>query len=151
MEQAQRNQALGYLLHAVPDLLDRIADDALRAGAGLTLSQFLLLLGIDTVTVRAPSQQEIARHLKIDRAAVSRQLNRLQARGLVARTPQTRRSHAVALTPQGVRVLRSAQRVMEETMTPHYAAAGDSGALITALTRIQDSLRGATPWSGPRA
>jgi hypothetical protein len=29
---------------------------------------------------------------------------------------------------------------MEETMTPHYAAAGDGDALITALTRIRDSL-----------
>jgi DNA-binding MarR family transcriptional regulator len=143
VDRARKNQRIGRLLHEVTALVDQAAERTLREHSALTLSQFLLLLGVSEQD-DAPTQQEIATHLGIDRAAVSRQVARLEARGLLTRRREDGRSNALELTPAGEAELRRAQRAMEEHMTPHYTAPRDPDALLEALEAVRRSLLSAS-------
>ncbi len=57
------------------------------------------------------SQSDIADFLGIERARLARMLDRLERRGLVERrkSPRDRRSHALFLTREGIKMLKSAK------------------------------------------
>jgi DNA-binding MarR family transcriptional regulator len=139
VDRGRQNQQIATLLHEVTSLVDRVADRTLREDADLTLSQFLFLLGVDEKAA-APTQQHIAVRLGIDRAAVSRQLDRLERKGFVAREGDGGRSNTVRLTTTGIRALRRAQRAMQREMTRHYTAPTDPDSLVTGLRQMRDSL-----------
>ena len=142
-EQAKRNQELGYYLHKVVALLDKRADSILRQNAGISLSQFLILLTADKQSGLSLSQQEIADHLGINKAAVSRHLNTLVQHKLILREthPVTRQANTISITSAGVKLLRQAQIIMQKTMTPHYdRALNEDEGLLRALKVLHDSL-----------
>ncbi len=61
------------------------------------------------------SQRELSRDLFMDKAGVTRTLERMEAAGLVARTqdPHDRRSNLITLTPQAVAILPKLQAVLD--------------------------------------
>jgi DNA-binding MarR family transcriptional regulator len=122
MTQSTQNQHIGSILHKVVFLIDRIANRALQKEASLTLSQFLILLSLDKTAQLPLSQQTIAGHLGIDKAAVSRQVTALVKKGFVMRMPHrtSRRAYELTLSQNGLQALRVAQAVMLRTMTNHY-------------------------------
>lgn len=138
-EQARQNQEKGHYLHRAVFLIDRLANQTLRAEAGITLPQFLFLLSLDREANLALSQQSIASHLGIDKAAVSRHVERLLRKKWIIRTAaSSRREQAIQLSDEGLRVLHHAQGVMQRTMTPHYQKAGPD--LVTQLQALCESL-----------
>ena len=144
-EKAKRNQELGYYLHKTVFLLDKVAEQSLRKSVHIGLSQFLILLAADQQSDLALSQQEIADHLAINKAAISRHVDSLVNRELLIRKANTdnRQSNAILITDRGIQLLRKAQLAMRTTMTPHYDAAligGDANSLLNALRAMHSSL-----------
>ena len=139
-ESVTRNQELAHYLHRAVFLIDRTAERALKQQAGLTLSQFLFLLSLDKTAGVPVSQQTIADHLGINKAAISRQVARLRQKGWFVRGPHatSRREYALSLSEEGLSKLRQAQSVMRQTMTPHYRAAGPE--VIRSLRAMCESL-----------
>jgi len=144
-EKAKRNQELGHYLHKTVFLLDKVAEQSLRKNVHIGLSQFLILLAADKQSGLALSQQEIADHLGINKAAISRHVDSLVNRELLIRKASidNRQSNTIVITDRGIQLLRKAQLVMRTTMTPHYDAAsigGDANTLLNALKAMHDSL-----------
>ncbi len=102
----------GFLLRRAHQISAAVFEDACR-DLGLTPAQF----GVLTVLQSHPGlgQSSLARALGFDKVTVLRVLRGLQARGLVARGPaqDNRRNVSVSLTPEGVSLLRAAQRPAE--------------------------------------
>jgi DNA-binding MarR family transcriptional regulator len=98
--------ACGRLRRATRALTQRYDD--LMAPSGLRITQFSLLR---TLARRGPStMSELARALLLDRTALSRTLDPLAERGLVAVAPgQDARTREVSLTREGERTLRRAE------------------------------------------
>jgi DNA-binding MarR family transcriptional regulator len=123
--QAAYNQQIGHYLHKAVFLVDRLADRTLKREIGITLSQFLFLLSLDRASDLSISQQTIADHLRVDKAAVSRQVVRLREKGWLVRHLHSTsgREYTLSLSDEGLRILRRAQVTMRRTMTPHYSVA----------------------------
>lgn len=98
---------LGYALRRAQ--VAAFADFA-RAIPELTPGQFGVLALIDANT--GLSQSELGEALGVDRSTVVATLDRLQARGLIARgpSPTDRRAHALRLTAAGRALLADAGR-----------------------------------------
>ncbi len=145
-KQAHLNQQLGHLLHKVVFLIDRTADRALQKEVGISLSQFLVLLSVDKQSGLVLSQQAIANHLGIHKAAVSRHVDALVKKYWLVRDqhPKSHREYQLRLTNEGERILRQAQGIMRETMSKHYLAAGQQKAevVLGVLKSIYASLSG---------
>ncbi len=138
-EQARQNQEKGHYLHRTVFLIDRLANQTLRAEVGITLPQFLFLLSLDGTANLPLTQQSIANHLGIDKAAVSRHVDRLLRKKWIVRTAaSSRREQAIRLSDEGLETLRHAQGIMQRTMTPHYQKAGPD--LVTQLQAMCESL-----------
>ena len=120
------NQELGLQLHKVVYLMDRTADRAVRAGADVTLSQYLVILSLDKASGFSISQQAIADYLGIHKAAVSRHITLLERKGLVVRGDHltSKREYNLQLTKAGRDTMIKARASMFRTMTPHFQAAG---------------------------
>lgn len=111
----------GFLLRRAHQISAAVFEDECRS-VGLTPAQF----GVMTVLRASPGmdQSSLARSLGFDKVTVLRVLRGLEARGLVDRTPApaSRRNMAVALLPEGEKLLRHAQkladRAYERLMTP---------------------------------
>lgn len=102
----------GFLLRRAHQISAAVFEDACRELA-LTPAQF----GVLTVLEAHPGmgQSSLARALGFDKVTVLRVLRGLQARGLVTRGPaeENRRNVCVALTTEGERLLRQAQKPAE--------------------------------------
>ena len=111
----------GFLLRRAHQISAAVFEDECRS-VGLTPAQF----GVLTILHASPGmdQSSLARSLGFDKVTVLRVLRGLEARGLVGRTPApaSRRNMAVALLPEGEKLLRQAQkpaeRAYERLMTP---------------------------------
>ena len=111
----------GFLLRRAHQISAAVFEDECRS-VGLTPAQF----GVMTVLRASPGmdQSSLARSLGFDKVTVLRVVRGLEARGLVDRTPApaSRRNMAVALLPEGEKLLRHAQkpadRAYERLMTP---------------------------------
>jgi DNA-binding MarR family transcriptional regulator len=85
-------------------------------GQSVSLVQSHVLSAIRSLG--SPSIQEVAGELGIDLTTFSRQVKRLEAKGLVARrvSPVDRRVNRLLLTDEGARVLAQIDRFLEETI-----------------------------------
>ena len=91
--------------------------DTMLGPAGLRITQFALLRALRR---RGPlSITELALEAALDRSTIGRNLDPLEAKGLVALEPGTadRRAHVVSLTPEGERALSDAVPLWERAQT----------------------------------
>lgn len=97
------NESIGYLLKRLRSRMDRAIDAEMEALA-LTNVQWgpLLLIHLDMGDTAA----ELARAVCVDTGAMTRMLGRLEAKGLIQRTPCSRDARVVrlALTDEGRRL-----------------------------------------------
>lgn len=93
------------------------------------------LLGI--LRDRAPTMQELAAHLKLDKSSITGLVDRAERRGLVLRAPSSsdRRAVHVALTKAGRALTRTVEREVERDVSILASASG-----LTAEGRKQLSL-----------
>lgn len=113
MQPSQLRTRLTYLLkHALVELEDLHAEHLAPVGiSGRELGVLLLLDGRRT----APSQQQAAERLRVDRTTMVGLIDALESKGLVARRPDPadRRRNVLELTREGSRVLAEAVRASD--------------------------------------
>jgi DNA-binding MarR family transcriptional regulator len=120
--------SLGMLLHMVRSEIVRAVEAELaKQGLDLSFTQFLILKKAHQLG--AVSATELARAVELDGGAMTRQLDQLERKGLLRRTPhaQDRRALRIELTSAGnavwqnsaslcsERVMTAAQRSMTST------------------------------------
>jgi DNA-binding MarR family transcriptional regulator len=107
--------SVGYLLRRLYTTMhDRV--ETAFAGHGFTLMQWIVLLYVRDGLARTAS--DIAREFRHDSGALTRVIDQLERRGLLARKRSTRDRRAVnlALTPKGRRTIEELLPVMVEQM-----------------------------------
>jgi DNA-binding MarR family transcriptional regulator len=95
-----RENSMGYLMRRIGTMLVSEVDDRLNT-LGLTHAQWAPLMLISRG--KTSTQAELARELQLDAGALTRTLDRLEAKGLCKRERSTedRRVVHLALTPEG--------------------------------------------------
>ncbi|HEX5684957.1 MAG TPA: MarR family transcriptional regulator [Ideonella sp.] len=135
--QYRPDQSVGYLMKRVLSSVLAQADDRL-ASLDLTHAQWLPLFKLavkECHTVAA-----LARELELDPGAMTRSLDRLEAKGLVRRERSTedRRVVNLVLTDEGRQVARQVPPVMAEVLNNHLRGFSEDEwkQLIALLTRM---------------
>ena len=134
-------QRPGFLLRRAHQISASIFESAC-ANVDLTQAQY----GALTVLASAPGmdQSRLARALAFDKVTVLRVLRGLEARGLVTRemSQTNRRQMVVRLTPAGKRLLKQAEKPVQEAYARLMAplAARERQAFIQLLQAMTDGL-----------
>ena len=139
-------RSLSHLLkRAVQYSVHRYNEEAGKSG--LTHRQFTVLAAVDANDGK--SQTELVKITGIDRSTLADMVARLMAQGLVQRrrTKEDARTNSVRLTPQGKKLLKSAQTGAEEVdkqLLAQFSAADRKtlvdclGELAIAMDRIDE-------------
>jgi DNA-binding MarR family transcriptional regulator len=85
----------------VASVLEREVEQELKVSFKLTFSQFRVMNGL--LALGEASQRELANHLEVTPAVVTRQAEVLGSRGLVLQkaNPRSKRENVLALSPKG--------------------------------------------------
>lgn len=136
---AASGTSLALLFRQVRDAMwARMSDELARAGHELSFSQYMVLKKLAEGATRAT---ELARAAELDPGAMSRLLDRLAERGLIARIadPDDRRALQVVLTEDGVAswgdIDQCGRRVRERALS------GLSSREQQQLTRLLEQVR----------
>jgi len=134
-------------LAAVAPLVTRWMERVLAsAEPPLSLGQYL---GLRAIAAGVDSAADLARATGVSESAVSQLVAGFERAGTVGRTPagDDRRRRRLALTPDGERLLGSAQRLVGARLEPLVSslAPHDADALAALLRRIEPALAGAAP------
>ncbi len=117
----------------------------------LTLGQYL---GLRAIAAGTESAADLARAAGVSEAAVSQLMAAFERAGTVERTAagDDRRRRRPALTPEGERVLASAQMLVRQRLDPMLVALAphEADALAAALERLEPVLAGTAPPRRPR-
>ena len=123
----------------------RISRDLVDAGLP-DLSWYDLLWALRRSPERRLRVNQLAREVVLSPTAMSRFVDRAEAAGYVRREPDPddRRALQVALTDEGVELLRWMWPIYRRGIAEHFAAhlGGDPGELSDTLRRIAGSARG---------
>ena len=106
-----REGSMAYLMRRIGIMLIAEVDHRLQA-LGLTHAQWAPLMLISKG--KASTQAELARELSLDAGALTRTLDRLEAKGLCRRMRSTedRRAVHIELTPEGVQAIAPVPEVL---------------------------------------
>jgi DNA-binding MarR family transcriptional regulator len=135
---------LGYALRrAQSAVFADFATTFVRAGEALTPGEFGLLVLVERNA--GLSQMTLARALGIDRSTLVPILDRLQARGLTVRrrSPTDGRTHALALTPAGLKALAKYAKLVRahEKRIATSLSADEMKTLLALLDKVRGSAR----------
>ena len=134
---------LWLLTRRVAGLMDRSGEALLRPSLGISMAQYLVLSVVDAHPGRI-NQQAVADRLGLTKGTVSRQIDAAVAAGLmtVEVSPESRRENLVALTPQGTRLVRRGDRLVdrEQLATMPQLDTADVAATLRVLRAVNDAL-----------
>jgi DNA-binding MarR family transcriptional regulator len=143
------NECTCARLRLLNRIVSGIYDEALRP-LGLELSQLSVLIAIDLLGERATGTR-LAHALQLEKSSISRELQRLEDRAFIRRSPsETERAVRVALTARGRRLILAALPSWERAQ----AKAGEllSKGLRAAVAREVRRVRGTSlAYGAPRA
>lgn len=107
------------MLHRTTFMMDKMIERTLQSEAGITLSQFLMLMQMGG---GEQCQRELAAALGVTPAAVSRQVSQLVAQGFIKRLPHEhdRRFEFLILTTKGKRTHERATKALEAEFSQVY-------------------------------
>lgn len=114
----RQDNNLGLLIKRVHTLLHRVIDHKVMP-LGLTAMQWRPLLLIYHKEIDTPA--ELARFMHVDTGAMTRTLDRLEAKGFLTRQRcvEDRRVVKVALTPAGTDVIKQIMPLIADTLNLH--------------------------------
>jgi DNA-binding MarR family transcriptional regulator len=123
-------EAWGGFLRAHASLM-RVLDTELSKEAGVSLSDFDVLVQLAMADGARLRMSELARRTLISRSGMTRRVGQLEERGLVSRKAdlEDRRSVAVTLTEAGVAQLRTAFPVHVRGIDTHFLSRLDDAEL----------------------
>ena len=134
---------LWLLTRRVAGLMDRSGEALLRPSLGISMAQYLVLSVVDAHPGPL-NQQAVADRLGLTKGTVSRQIDAAVAAGLmtVEVSPESRRENLVALTPQGTRLVRRGDRLVdrEQLATMPQLDTADVAATLRVLRAVNDAL-----------
>jgi len=131
-------ECLGFRARMLSRVITAIYDDALSE-VGLKVSQFSLLTAVANREETRPA--ELAKVLAMDESTVSRNVERMCARGWL-RLEQgegDRRSHQIAITEKGMALIRKGYPCWQKAQTAVAHQLGDDG--VSALRSVARKLR----------
>lgn len=111
---------------AICEVVDRVrvaVNRDLQHHAGLTLAENLVLCQVAMAPGRSLRMVDIAQTLAIAKSAVTKTVDRLEERGLLARQrdPSDRRTIRAALTAEGAKLFATAQPAFTDAVQRHFA------------------------------
>ena len=129
---------IGVRVRLLNRVVTRIYDDALRP-LGIKTSQLNILVVIARLGLARPA--EICDRLKMDLSTVSRNVDRMRARGWIEVVDDDRdaRAHQFRLSAQGRQLLEKAKPAWEKAQKKAKKLLGQSG--VTALVRAVEKVR----------
>jgi DNA-binding MarR family transcriptional regulator len=132
--------AWGGFLRAHASLL-RVLDSELERDAGLSLSDFDVLVQLAMASQARMRMSELARRALISRSGMTRRVGQLEERGLVSRRPDVRdrRSVTVSLSDAGADLLRAAFPVHVRGIRTHFLSRLEDEELVQ-LRRVMDKV-----------
>jgi DNA-binding MarR family transcriptional regulator len=136
-------QTLGYKVHQVVLIMDKLADVFLQQHLQLSYAHFLVLIIVHQC--QTCSQKDIAAQLTLTEAAISRQVEYLANQGWlhVELNSENRRQHLLSLTPAGQDLVRKAFNLLQPVDVPdNFAVLTDQEAAVfhTCLDKISTYL-----------
>lgn len=111
--------SLGFLLNRASVSISKLLNSRLESeNINLPHSQFIVLRSLHYRG--AMSQNEIAKLLSKDAAAIKRTIDNLEAKELVSRTQVSKKENQINITPKGKRLLpialKCAEKALEDTL-----------------------------------
>lgn len=137
---------LGLLFRQVRDAMwARMADELVRSGHDLTFSQYITLKKLANGTAGVT---DLARTAELNPGAMTRLLDKLEAKGLVAREadPDDRRALHISLTESGRSIWRDIDQCGMRVRDVALAGMSERerSALTTLMERVRDNLVSST-------
>ncbi|MBI3495084.1 MarR family transcriptional regulator [Candidatus Berkelbacteria bacterium] len=136
------SKTISYKSHKLVFLTNKIVSKTLQKKLDLSFTNFLILMALRRH--EKVSQKIIADFLDLTEAAVSRQIEILVEKKLVARSENetNRRAHILTLTAKGIRELESAFKELDQTFEHIYQniSARQRKEFITLLDRLLEEL-----------
>lgn len=131
-------RTLLHQLHRAALLNERLADRELTAAIGIGRTQFLVLRTVHEASELAVSQQTLANHLGLTKAAVSRHILSVERQGwLTTKAGRSRREHSLALTSGGRALIARGRAVQDAAEDWAVAALGAQRLEATTATLLQ--------------
>jgi len=130
--------------HDVRRRLDRALDQAVQQGAGISIPEFEILIGLHRAPDHRLRVRDVAAGIGWEKSRVSHQVTRMVGRGLVARAdcPADGRGSWVTMTTEGRRAvlagIRAHTAALEELFWRPVAA--DADTLRSVSHRVLDAL-----------
>ena len=115
------DRELSYRFHKLSILLERLVGSALLDQAGLSFSQYKILMVLNHKADATGSH--IAEYLGLTEAAVSRQVSQLAERGYLKQEldKDNRRQHLLTVTARGKTITDKTRLVLSKTLEPIYS------------------------------
>ena len=143
-EGAERDWATWDAFHDVWRRLDRALEHAVQEGAGISMPEFEILIGLHRAPDHRLRVRDIASGIQWEKSRVSHQVTRMVSRGLVDRAdcPTDGRGSWVSMTPAGRRAVLRGIRAHTAALERLFwrPVAGDADALRSVSARILDGL-----------
>jgi DNA-binding MarR family transcriptional regulator len=114
------------------DAVRLVLNRQLQAEVGLTLAENLVLCQVAMAPGRRLRMVDIAAHLNIAKSAVTKTVDRLEGRGLLARQSdqEDRRTVYAHLTEQGIEAFTAAQPAYLRAIDQHFSGRLDRAELL---------------------
>lgn len=139
---------LWYLVRQVAARFDRSGDELFRSGVDVSLAQFLVLSVVDAHPGQI-NQQAAGVRLGLTKGTVSRQIEKAVNAGLMTATesPHSRREKVLALTPEGTKVVRAGDALLDQNLVEHMPdlSADALRTTIETLSALNVALGGGAP------
>ncbi len=136
------SKSIAFTIHQVVFLLDKLADKTLQQKLNLTHSQFLILMALNYNP--DVSQAKIAQYLELTEAAVSRQIEILIEKKMIAgqENKNNRRENILSLTKSGQDKLHEAFHVLDNKYQEIFKVIGksDSKTFSQSLDKLLNAL-----------
>ena len=138
-------QVAANTLHASIMLKGRI-EEILQEETGLLLADHEALLNL-IAAERPPRMSDIAQLLTLSRGGTTKVIDRLEAMGYVARTPDAgdRRATVVAITPEGRKAHEKTKRIVDAELEAAWAkhmTKEEATVILNVMKRVLDDNAG---------
>ncbi len=129
---------LSYLIQHLSTVMSKQTEQLLQEQLGIGLSQYRILTALEWNP--RVQQKNVADNLGQTEASVSRQINLLTRKGLVAVRPDgaNRRRHIIVPTALGMQLTEAANAIIRRNLGPEFAGLGDAqlSQLISSLQAL---------------
>ena len=146
----QPEDSVGYMMRRILQSLAHSIETEL-AGSALTNAQWLPIMKL--YLGQSSTGAELARDCQLDAGAMTRMLDRLEAKGLCSRSrsERDRRLVHIALTDSGQRAAQALPGVLSEVLNQHLAgmSADEFATLKTLLQKMLSNGQALQAQSGP--